>query len=167
MAAHTDKPCPLPSESPTKSFWHKDPSPLLLGHRSTRNIPVDADVVIVGSGITGASIAHYLLNKAPPDLKVVMLEAREACWGATGRVSNDSISRHTFIRCFKTHFDLILPYEFADAYFASILCTSANPTRDALDLRSNSIPMHTTESPYQSPLYSSTTPAQYTHAGLI
>lgn len=64
-----------------------------MGHRSTRELPNHADVVVVGSGITGASVAHHLLRHHDEDgkkenekLNVVMLEAREACWGATGRV---------------------------------------------------------------------------------
>ncbi|TKA74359.1 hypothetical protein B0A55_05509 [Friedmanniomyces simplex] len=82
----------LPTETSSTSFWHSQPSPLLLAHRSTRNLPQTADVVIIGSGITGASVAHHLLasqNGSSKDegsrLNVAMLEAREACWGATGR----------------------------------------------------------------------------------
>jgi len=97
MAESQSKPCPLPTPDSTASFWHTEPSPLLLGHRSTRNLPQKADVVIIGSGITGASVAHHLLNNddengsARDGLKIVMLEAREACWGATGRVSTISL----------------------------------------------------------------------------
>ena len=82
-------PCGLPTENSSKSFWHSQPSSLLLGHRSTRELPETADVVVIGSGITGTSIAHHLLNDGNEDRQkptVVMLEAREACWGATGRV---------------------------------------------------------------------------------
>jgi len=58
-----------------------------LGHRTTTELPAHADVVIVGSGITGTSAARDLAEDArAKDLQVVMLEAREACWGATGRV---------------------------------------------------------------------------------
>ncbi|CAK4033779.1 fad dependent oxidoreductase like [Lecanosticta acicola] len=80
-------PCGLPSPESTSSFWHKEPSPLLLGHRSTRDLPETADVVIIGAGMTGASAAHHLLTNAgaTKKLNVVLLEAREACWGATGR----------------------------------------------------------------------------------
>ncbi|THV49874.1 hypothetical protein BGAL_0175g00110 [Botrytis galanthina] len=76
----------LPSPNPTKSFWHSEPSKILLGHRTTENLPTKADVVIVGSGIAGTSAAHWLReHDNGKDLNVVMLEAREACWGATGR----------------------------------------------------------------------------------
>ncbi|KAI1390002.1 FAD dependent oxidoreductase [Hypoxylon trugodes] len=74
----------LPVDNSTKSYWHKEPSGKLLGHRTTKELPRSADVVIVGSGITGSFAAHFLKEKKP-DLNVVMLEAREACWGATGR----------------------------------------------------------------------------------
>ena len=96
-------PCAPPSDNPSKSFWHSEPSPLLTAHRTTRELPKTADVVIIGSGMTGASVAHHLLNddptsearngKAKEDYSVVMLEAREACWGATGRVCFQSSTR--------------------------------------------------------------------------
>ncbi|KAL7623172.1 hypothetical protein AAE478_006853 [Parahypoxylon ruwenzoriense] len=74
----------LPVDNPTRSYWHREPSRKLLGHRTTAELPRSADVVVVGSGITGAFAAHFLREKRP-GLDVVMLEAREACWGATGR----------------------------------------------------------------------------------
>ncbi|KAI0545495.1 FAD dependent oxidoreductase [Xylaria curta] len=86
MAAQgsTDSPAGLPVDNPSKSYWLTEPSEILLGHRTTKDLPQAADVVIVGSGITGAFAAHCLKEKAP-DLNVVMLEARETCSGATGR----------------------------------------------------------------------------------
>ena len=79
----------LPTKRSTASFWHTEPSKVLLGHRTTSQVPTEADVVIVGSGITGASAARYLTeDERAKGLKVLMLEAREACWGATGRASN-------------------------------------------------------------------------------
>ncbi|ORY68753.1 FAD dependent oxidoreductase [Pseudomassariella vexata] len=74
----------LPVDNSTKSYWHSAPSEKLMGHRTTEQLPHSADVVIVGSGITGAFAAHCLKEQRP-ELDVVMLEAREACWGATGR----------------------------------------------------------------------------------
>ncbi|RDL37658.1 uncharacterized protein BP5553_05091 [Venustampulla echinocandica] len=76
----------LPTANPTKSFWHRDPSKVLFGHRTTPSLPTEADVVVIGSGIAGASAAHFLrADFRGKDLDIVMLEAREACWGATGR----------------------------------------------------------------------------------
>jgi FAD dependent oxidoreductase len=83
----------LPTPSSTASFWHREPSRLLLGHRSTCELPRSADVVVVGSGIAGAFAAWCLLAETETETEmgmgkrsVVMMEAREACWGATGRV---------------------------------------------------------------------------------
>ncbi|QSZ36473.1 hypothetical protein DSL72_006352 [Monilinia vaccinii-corymbosi] len=76
----------LPTLNPTKSFWLSQPSKILLGHRTTEEFPSSADVIIIGSGIAGASAAHFLReHDKGKNLRVVMLEAREACWGATGR----------------------------------------------------------------------------------
>ncbi|KAL5612194.1 hypothetical protein BROUX41_000266 [Berkeleyomyces rouxiae] len=75
----------LPSKKATASYWHREPSRTLLGHRTTEILPGTADVVIVGSGITGAFAAKTAKEAWARDLSVVMLEAREACWGATGR----------------------------------------------------------------------------------
>ena len=81
-------PAGLPSRNPTKSYWLKDPSPALLRHRGTAELPATADVVVVGSGITGAFAARELMMAMGEGAEVVMLEAREVCWGATGRVSS-------------------------------------------------------------------------------
>ena len=83
----------LPTEKSSKSYWHKEPSEKLLGHRTTPELPNKADVVIVGSGMTGAWAAHFLKHGKAKDQSVVMLEAREACWGATGRVSSFMVYR--------------------------------------------------------------------------
>ena len=77
----------LPAEKSSASFWHSEPSDFLLGHRTTAALPKEVDVVIIGSGITGTSAVRFLLeDERAKGLNVVMLEAREACWGATGRV---------------------------------------------------------------------------------
>ncbi|OHE93985.1 FAD dependent oxidoreductase [Colletotrichum orchidophilum] len=77
----------LPSAKSTASYWHRQPSKTLLGHRTTKDLPPTADVVVVGSGITGAFAAKELLERQAggEGKRVVLLEAREVCWGATGR----------------------------------------------------------------------------------
>lgn len=75
----------LPVPNSTNSYWHKEPSQKLFGHRSSQDLPSQADIIIVGSGMTGAFAARFLKQSLPPSSKVVLLEAREACWGATGR----------------------------------------------------------------------------------
>ncbi|KAF8555922.1 DAO-domain-containing protein [Imleria badia] len=84
-------PCPVfPIQEPTQSFWTFPPSSIAT-HVSSNNFPTHADVVIIGSGISGASFARTLLkidqqrNDNSDPLSVVMLEAQEACSGATGR----------------------------------------------------------------------------------
>lgn len=65
----------------TKSFWLSEP--VAFSRLQSPWIDV-ADVVIVGSGITGASLARTLYQKIPT-LKVVVVDARDICSGATGR----------------------------------------------------------------------------------
>jgi myosin-crossreactive antigen len=80
----------LPTPTSSSSFWHSEPNELLIGHRTTEQLPAEADIVIVGSGITGTSVARYLSeDERAKGKSIVLLEAREACWGATGRVSRN------------------------------------------------------------------------------
>src|SRR5579859_4159591 len=72
---------PLPVGSPTESYWQTPRHPL-ASYRS--DFPSAADVVIIGSGITGSSVARTLFEQSP-SLKIVILEARLLCSGATGR----------------------------------------------------------------------------------
>lgn len=77
---------PLPTKESTNSFWHKEPSEILLGHKTTPELPQEVDVVVIGSGIAGSFAAWELLEGGHGDVgSVLMVEAREACWGATGR----------------------------------------------------------------------------------
>lgn len=78
----------LPVSNPTASFWMDKPSPIATRHDK---LPKHADIVIIGSGITGTSFARTLFNQIastnrPMTVKVVMLEARETCSGATARL---------------------------------------------------------------------------------
>lgn len=64
------------------SFWWQqiglpEPRPGLPG-------PLDVDIAIVGAGYTGLWTAYYL-KKAQPDLRIAVLEARFAGFGASGR----------------------------------------------------------------------------------
>ncbi|CAG8010850.1 unnamed protein product [Penicillium salamii] len=71
----------VPRKSSTSSFWLQTPRAF---EPKSPGLPRTVDVVIIGSGITGASIARSLLdNAAPPS--ILMLEARSICSGATGR----------------------------------------------------------------------------------
>ncbi|KAI5892836.1 DAO-domain-containing protein [Schizophyllum commune H4-8] len=102
----------IPVSNPTLSFWTVPPSRiskensgachsddlegtrLLAGFNTSDEgshdpdnapkLPSYADVVIIGSGITGTSVARALLMSGKP-LRILMLDARDACDGATGR----------------------------------------------------------------------------------
>ena len=76
-------PVSLPLDHPTIPYWQDPPSDIAKA-RTTNELPSRADFVIVGSGISGACIALNILEKQP-QANVLMLEARTACGGATGR----------------------------------------------------------------------------------
>jgi len=73
----------LPHPEPSTSYWQQPPD-AIADLRTTSDLPQNADFVIVGSGISGSCIAYNLLT-AKPELKIVMLEARQAASGASGR----------------------------------------------------------------------------------
>lgn len=83
MQARGRIPPTLPRENPTISYWH-DPLASIANLRSTEELPESVDYVIVGSGVSGACIAWTLLQREK-DAEIVMLEARTAVGGATGR----------------------------------------------------------------------------------
>ena len=51
---------------------------------SRLNESIQCDVCIIGAGLSGISTAYYL-NKANPDLNIVILEKNKVGWGASGR----------------------------------------------------------------------------------
>ena len=86
----------LPRSNPTVSFWQDPPAPV-SNQRTSPELPEDVDFVIVGSGITGTTIAHTILHEEHP-YSVLMLEARTASSGATGR--NGGHTKHGSYRSF-------------------------------------------------------------------
>jgi glycine/D-amino acid oxidase-like deaminating enzyme len=80
----------LPTANPTSSFWLRSPHPDIAKSQSAE-LPQEAEVVIIGSGVTGTSIAKTLLTSrklprgTPSRPAVVIVEARDVCSGATGR----------------------------------------------------------------------------------
>lgn len=72
----------LPVPNATTPFWHSSPHHL-ANHQSPW--PTDTvDVVIIGSGISGMGLSRTLLS-LKPDLRVVLVDARALCSGATAR----------------------------------------------------------------------------------
>lgn len=88
MEKRASIPVTLPRQNPTESYWQLEPDDI-ADLRSTSSLPENADTVIIGSGITGAAVAFNLLTNGSRD--IVMLEARQACSGATGRNGRYSI----------------------------------------------------------------------------
>lgn len=72
----------LPVKSPTQPFWLSEPS--TISKLQSSPWPETADIVIIGSGMTAVSLAYKLLTHQPAT-KIVIVEARDLCSGATGR----------------------------------------------------------------------------------
>lgn len=89
----------LPRPGPTVSYW-QDPASDIANLRTTTDLPMTADYVVIGSGISGSCIAYNLLSQRP-NARVVMLEARQACSGATGR--NGGHTKASSYRSFMDH----------------------------------------------------------------
>lgn len=93
LLARARSPPGLPVPNPTSSFWQDSPPyPELCDIRSGDGPPGTADVVIIGSGITGAAVARTVLRELARKgelggggVRVLVLEARQLCSGATGR----------------------------------------------------------------------------------
>ncbi|KAH0592628.1 hypothetical protein MHUMG1_09619 [Metarhizium humberi] len=78
----------LPQLHPTTAFWQLPPHPTLSDVQSAK-LPSTTDYAIIGSGVTGCSIANTLLYHPPRSSSVAssvtVLEARTLTSGATGR----------------------------------------------------------------------------------
>lgn len=105
LLARASSPPGIPVPNPTKAFWQDAPPyPELVDIRTATGPPETADIVIVGSGITAAAITRTFLrelerkgvvngaeSKAEVNgsrrswVRVLVLEARQLCSGATGR----------------------------------------------------------------------------------
>lgn len=73
----------LPASNPTTSFWQSLPR-LHVQVTQSETLPETRDIVILGSGITGCSVAHWLLRE-DNRISITVLDARGICSGATGR----------------------------------------------------------------------------------
>ncbi|KAF2089926.1 FAD dependent oxidoreductase [Saccharata proteae CBS 121410] len=79
---HAPHPYPVPNS--LTPFWRTELHEL-DSHRSTPELPRECDIAIIGAGYSGAAMAYHLLDENPSPPSMVILEAREACSGATGR----------------------------------------------------------------------------------
>lgn len=73
----------LPNANPTVSYWQQA-HPQNISEIRSSTFPDHRDVIILGSGITGCSVAQTLLE-SDESISVTVLEARGLCSGATGR----------------------------------------------------------------------------------
>lgn len=84
--ATTTPPCqrPVAVAEATTPFWRTQLHEL-DSFRTTEELPPECDIVVIGAGYAGVSTAYHILqdNDFPPS--IVMLEAREACSGASAR----------------------------------------------------------------------------------
>jgi glycine/D-amino acid oxidase-like deaminating enzyme len=87
MEARANIPVGPPVAHPLPSYWHNPKSGVATARRGDWGAPyeVPCDIIIIGSGISGTMIAWNLLKEHPQHNTIMILEAREACSGATGR----------------------------------------------------------------------------------
>ncbi|KAK3672497.1 hypothetical protein LTR78_007547 [Recurvomyces mirabilis] len=125
----------LPRLNPTISYWQDPPSDIGC-LRSTASLPEKADYIVIGSGISGSCIAYNLLCRQPK-AKVVLLEARRAVSGATGR--NGGHTKAASYRSFLEHereLGLEEAIKIAKLEYANIVATHAFAKTHGIDCAS-------------------------------
>lgn len=96
QSEHDRDPAPLPVANSTKSFWINSPGANpLAGEGSEGPLTDDADVCIIGSGITGVSAAYHLgkelEGREGEKLKAIILDARDFCESSSWSELHDSM----------------------------------------------------------------------------
>ncbi|KAK0271425.1 hypothetical protein LTR91_022735 [Friedmanniomyces endolithicus] len=89
MPSPLEKDPGLPVSDPTVPFWQLPSHP--LASTSSGRLPTSTDVVMIGSGMTGCSVAKGLLE-GDPGIRVCVLEARGLASGATSRNGGHIVS---------------------------------------------------------------------------
>ncbi|OMP81746.1 hypothetical protein BK809_0002740 [Diplodia seriata] len=76
----------LPVPSPGLSFWHRTTRAFPhLNENQHANVPRTTKFLIIGSGVSGLITAYKLIESGIPGSDILILEAREAISGASGR----------------------------------------------------------------------------------
>ncbi|EPE29026.1 FAD/NAD(P)-binding protein [Glarea lozoyensis ATCC 20868] len=141
MDARTNLPVFFPRPDPTASYWQNHPDPYL------GNVTDDQDrdqhvikTLLIGSGITGASVAWNILQQPPSQRgRVVMLEARPVCSGATGR--NGGHTKGASYRSFPSNYRTLGKIEaikIARLEYANIRATHQFAAEHKIDCESRS-----------------------------
>ena len=73
-----------PNPDSTFPFWRTQLHQL-DNYRSNETLPTECDIVIIGAGYAGTATAYHLYHDNPSPPSIVLLEARQACSGATAR----------------------------------------------------------------------------------
>ncbi|KAI5789659.1 FAD dependent oxidoreductase-domain-containing protein [Peziza echinospora] len=88
-----------PRPNPMESYWQKTSTPI-CSIQHPIDVPMEADIVIIGSGISAVAVARTLLStkvtRGKDGLRIVVLDARKLCSGATGR-NGGHIKASTYI----------------------------------------------------------------------
>jgi ribulose 1,5-bisphosphate synthetase/thiazole synthase len=77
----------FPAPNGLLPYWRTEPH-RLDNYRSTEALPKESDIIILGAGYAGSSVAYHILDQIKPGSKppsITILEARQACSGATAR----------------------------------------------------------------------------------
>lgn len=75
----------FPVENPTIPYWHKDEDSF-KNLRTTKDLPVETDILIIGGGYAGAAVAYWTYHEAKGKApNVLLVESRYLASGATGR----------------------------------------------------------------------------------
>ena len=78
----TDHPIEIPAND--TPYWLRGER-LLANHQSSATLPHAADIVVIGAGLTGASVAYHLAVEDASGARVVVLEQGEPAGEASGR----------------------------------------------------------------------------------
>ncbi|KAF7713995.1 Uncharacterized protein PECH_006147 [Penicillium ucsense] len=81
----------LPRKGPSVAFWQEPSHP--IANVQSAQLPTEVEIAIVGSGITGCSVARTLLeNPKLRNKRIALFEARALTSGATGRNGGHLVS---------------------------------------------------------------------------
>ncbi|KAK8917711.1 putative oxidoreductase OrdL [Metarhizium anisopliae] len=76
----------LPPATASLSYWQRTTRAFkYLNHNQTNTPPASTTYAIIGSGLAGALVAYNLLERGVQGEEILILEAREAVSGSTGR----------------------------------------------------------------------------------